>query len=89
MTWTTVALIFIGWCLVSVVAGLTFAYLFGGMTRIHPDELQRDRQRDLGPSQEKVTRQYARRRVKPRTRAAAAYRPAAAGVAPDPPLTDE
>lgn len=86
MTWTTVALIFVAWCLVSVVAGLAFAFFFGSMNRIHPKELERDRGRDLEPSREKEAMRFAKRRVKARTRAGATYQPVAAGGAPDPPL---
>ena len=39
MTWTTVLLVVVAWCLVSVVAGFAFVFYFGGMTRIHPDEI--------------------------------------------------
>ncbi|MCG6928624.1 MAG: hypothetical protein LJF30_25375 [Acidobacteria bacterium] len=87
MTWTTVALFFVVWCLVSVVAGFAFAFFFGGMNRIHPEELEAGRLRFPRRSDKKTDPRRARRRVKAGTRAV--YRPAAAGGAPDPPLDEK
>ncbi len=88
MTWTTVALIFIAWCLVSVVSGFAFAYFFGGMTRIHPDELAGHRAPHLEHGQDKASTRFPRRRVKPRARPANAYPPLAVGGVPDAPVED-
>ena len=62
MTWTTVLFILVAWCLVSVVAGFAFAYFFGGMTRIHPDEVDPERRRRFSSDQEeeKVSKRYAK-----------------------------
>ena len=62
MTWTTVLFIVVAWCLVSVVAGFAFAYLFWGMTRIHPDEVDEERRRRFSSDQEeeKVSKRYAK-----------------------------
>ena len=93
MTWTTVALIILAWCLVSVVVGFAFAYFFGGMNRIHPGELDPGRLQRFSADQqqkpEKVSRRYAKRRVKARAKAGAPYRPLVAGGAPGPPLDDQ
>ena len=91
MTWTTVLFILVAWCLVSVVAGFAFAYFFGGMNRIHPNELDPDRLQRFSSAQEqkKVAKRYAKRRVKARAKAGAAYRPLVVGGAPEPPLDDQ
>jgi hypothetical protein len=85
MTWTTVALIFVAWCLVAVAAGLVFGKIFRVMNGT-PNQIGGEERGRVGRHEGKVSRRYPRRRVKARSRAGAAYRPAPVGGAPDPPL---
>jgi hypothetical protein len=89
MTWTTVLLIAAAWFLVSVVAGLAFAFFFGGMNRIHPDEIDREALRQVRQDAKKAGGRVPPRPAKPRHRAGAAYRPVAVGGAADPHLDDQ
>jgi hypothetical protein len=86
MTWTTVMLILVAWCLVSVVAGFAFAFFFGGLTRIHPDELEKGRAEALSRKRPRTEGHRVKGRGK--ARAGATYSPLSVGGAPHPPLED-
>ncbi len=86
MTWPTILLVLVLWCLVSVVAGFAFSFLFLGMTRIHPEERAAGRTRSLRREQQKARKRRIARRLQARARATGTGRPLPAGGAPDPQL---
>ena len=71
MSWTTVALIVVAWCVVSVVAGFAFAFFFGGMNRIHPDELDKVRLQEFRRQAATAEKSRAKRHKKGHTGARA------------------
>jgi hypothetical protein len=87
MSWTMLALVLVAWCLVSVVAGFAFALFFGGMNRIHPDELDKERLERFRRDTAAAERARGTRRGKGRARAT--YRPLAASGPADAPLDEE
>jgi len=88
VTWTTVLLAFVIWSVVSVVVGFALAYLFGGMTRVRPDEAAPGPAERLSRERQKVSERFPRRRVKARPRARPAPQPVVVAVSADPPLDE-
>jgi hypothetical protein len=86
VSWTTLALVLVAWCLVSVVAGFAFAFFFGGMTRIHPDELEKKRLERFRRDPPTAGKTPARRRGKGRVGARASYDPLLIDGSAHPPL---
>ena len=89
MSWTTLALILVAWCLVSVVAGFAFAFLFGGMNRIHPDELDKERLERFRRDAATAEKALGKRRRKTGVGTRAPYRPLPVGGPADPPMEDD
>jgi hypothetical protein len=88
VTWTTLLLVFVIWSVVSVVVGFALAYLFGGMTRVRPDEIAPGPAERLYEERQKVSERFPRRRVKARPRGRPTPQPVVVAVPADPPLDD-
>jgi hypothetical protein len=69
VTWTTVSLVIVVWCLVSIVVGFSLAFFFGGMTRVRPDPTAPGPAERIYQERQKVSERFPRRRVRARVKA--------------------
>ena len=88
MTWTTLLLVFVLWSVVSVVVGFALAYLFGGMTRVRPDEFAPGPAERIYEERQKLSERFPRRRVKARPRGRPTAQPVVVAVPADPSLDE-